>query len=280
MSEVKGYKRLNLDMTCKDFKYEVGKVYEIPEEELEICEKGFHFSKSDFTLCYYRDPTSSILCEVTALGKVIDSEGGTKSVTNKIRIDKVLFNPREHSLDELSNTGDYNSGNSNSGNSNSGDYNSGDYNTGDSNTGGYNTGDYNSGYCNTGCYNSGCYNSGNCNSGNWNSGNWNSGCYNSGNYNSGNWNSGDYNSGFFNTNEPKMRIFNKESNYTIKEFYDNFKIPSLLKFNLLKGKDFKESFKEYFDNYDKEQREKDIEAIKNLPNFDADIFEEIFGVRI
>ena len=308
--EIKGYKRLSLDMACRDFKYEVGKVYEIPEEELEICKKGFHFSKSDFTLCYYRDPTSSILCEVTALGKVIDSEDGTKSVTNKIRIDKVLFNPREHSLDELSNSGDcnsghynsgdynsgdcnsghhnsgdYNSGNWNSGNWNSGYWNSGDYNTGDYNTGGHNSGDSNTGDYNSGRYNSGRYNSGRCNSGRYNSGNFNSGHYNSGNWNTGNfnsgdYNSGDYNSGFFNTNEPKMRIFNKESNYTIKEFCDNFKIPSLLKFNLLKGKDFKESFKEYFDNYDKEQREKDIEAIKNLPNFDADIFEEIFGVRI
>ena len=165
MSEIKGYKRLKLDMTCRNFKYKVGKTYKIPEEKLEICEKGFHFCKQDFTLCYYDDPTESILVEVTALGKVIDSEDGTKSVTNKIRIDKVLFDPREHSLDELNNNGISNSGH-------------------------YNTGHYNTGNYNSGCRNSGYYNSGSWNSGNHNSGERNSGSCNGGNYNSGNHNSG------------------------------------------------------------------------------------------
>ena len=41
MSEIKGYKRLNLDMTCRNFKYKVGKTYKIPEEKLKICGKGF-----------------------------------------------------------------------------------------------------------------------------------------------------------------------------------------------------------------------------------------------
>ena len=39
----------------------------------------------------------------------------------------------------------------------------------------------------------------------------NSGYFNSGNYNSGHCNSGNYNSGFFNTDEPTVRMFNKDT---------------------------------------------------------------------
>ena len=66
--------------------------------------------------------------------------------------------------------------------------------------------------------NTGIENTGNGNSGDWNSGDWNSGYGNSGYGNSGDWNSGDRNSGIFNTDEPKMRSFNKDSEYTYTEF--------------------------------------------------------------
>ena len=82
------------------------------------------------------------------------------------------------------------------------------------NTGVENTGDYNSGDRNSGYRNSGDRNSGNCNSGD----------YNSGYYNSGNCNSGYYNSGWFNTNEPKMRMFNKDTDMTYTKFCDRFNV--------------------------------------------------------
>ena len=64
-------------------------------------------------------------------------------------------------------------------------------------------------------------NSGDCNSGDCNSGDYNSGYRNSGNYNSGDCNSGDYNSGFFNTDEPTVRMFNKDTN----KRYSEIKLP-------------------------------------------------------
>jgi hypothetical protein len=164
-----------------------------------------------------------------------------------------------------------NTGYSNSGNRNSGDYNSGDYNSGD-----WNSGDYNSGYRN-------------------------SGDYNSGDYNSGDYNSGDYNSGIFNTNEPKVRMFNKLTNYTYSEFIDKFgmKYPDLhicqwiYKENMtdeekskidgwetmggyLKTLDYKEAWAEYWSR----ASEEDKNWFLNLPNFDADIFKEITGIDV
>ena len=45
MTEVKGYKAFNPDWTCKKFKYEVGKTYEMNEMPV-ICERGFHFCEN------------------------------------------------------------------------------------------------------------------------------------------------------------------------------------------------------------------------------------------
>ncbi len=217
------------------------------------------------------------------------------------------------------NSGDYNSGNSNSGDYNSGYCNSGDYNSGYCNSGWYNSGwfnsgnsnsghhnsgnsnsgDYNSGYCNSGDYNSGYCNSGWYNSGWFNSGNSNSGDYNSGNSNSGDCNSGNRNSGWFNTNEPKMRFFNKDSEYTYSEFSKKFsfispdlKICSWVEFKdldkseqsetsqqmggLLKTLSYKEAWKEYWSR----ASESDKEWFTTLPNFDEKIFEEITGIKI
>ena len=186
--------------------------------------------------------------------------------------------------------------NNNIGNRSSGNYNSGDYNSGN-----YNSGNRNSGDLNSGDYNSGNYNSGDINSGDINSGDINSGDYNSGDYNSGDYNSGDRNSGWFNTNEPKMRFFNKNSQYTYSEFMNKFDIiyPDLdicqwinweemtdqeKKDNLeakningyLKTLDYKEAWAEYWSRADKEEKDFFI----NLPNFDSDIFEEITGIKI
>lgn len=39
---IKGYKAFNEDLSCRDFKYEVGKEYEM-DETPECCDHGFHF---------------------------------------------------------------------------------------------------------------------------------------------------------------------------------------------------------------------------------------------
>jgi hypothetical protein len=207
-------------------------------------------------------------------------------------------------MDTKNNTGIDNSGNYNSGNYNSGYYNSGYRNSGNYNSGNYNSGYYNSGYCNSGYRNSGYYNSGNCNSGNYNSGYYNSGNYNSGNYNSGyynsgNYNSGDRNSGWFNTNEPKMRMFNRDTDMTYSEFNEKFSLvyPDLKTCSwvdkedmtdqekgvtknwenmggYLKTLSYKEAWAEYWQRATKEEKD----FFLNLPNFSADIFKEITGI--
>lgn len=161
----------------------------------------------------------------------------------------------------------------------------------DSNTGNRNVGDWNSGYWNSGNFNSGYNNTGNSNSGDWNSGNWNSG-----NRNVGNWNSGNFNSGYFNIDEPKVRIFWKETDIS----REDIEFPSYfyLKLNkwilvgnmtdkekeefswykttkgYLKKLDYKEAWKQSFEKADKE----DVAKTLNLPNFDYDIFEKITGI--
>jgi hypothetical protein len=42
--EIKGSKAFNHDWTGKnDFKYEIGKIYQIDGGKIKLCEKGFHF---------------------------------------------------------------------------------------------------------------------------------------------------------------------------------------------------------------------------------------------
>jgi len=160
-----------------------------------------------------------------------------------------------------------------------------------------NTGNGNSGHQNTGNRNSGDWNSGNWNSGYWNSGDWNSGNWNSGDWNSGNWNSGHRNSGYFNTTQAPVRIFNAETDMArddidfpewlyemkITEWvdYKDMSDQEKLEYPLAeytggytKEYDYKEAFRNAFDNAKKE----DVVKTLNLPNFDYGIFEEITGI--
>ena len=204
------------------------------------------------------------------------------------------------------NSGDWNSGNRNSGDRNSGNWNSGDWNSGDWNSGNCNSGDRNSGDRNSGNWNSGDCNSGNRNSGNWNSGDWNSGNCNSGNCNSGNcnsgdwnsgdWNSGNWNSGFFCTNSPKLRLFNKETDFTMEEFMKTewYAVLTSGEFYLTKWRAYTDEekaqderkrfivgelitipYKEACANWWASLSDEDKAIIKTIPNFDKEIFKEI-----
>lgn len=309
MANIKGYKVFNPDWTCRGFKYEVGKTYET-EEDLSICQSGFHFCKQAAACFnYYCFDPSNKVAEVIALGEVI--EEGDKCCTNKLQIVRELSWIEVLTLVNtgiactgLSNSGDYNSGNHNTGNCNSGNYNSGDNNSGH-----WNSGNHNSGNCNNGWWNSGACNSGNYNSGNHNSGDCNSGDYNSGNYNSGNRNSGDYNTasnvvGCFNTENQKLRFFDKETDMTLRQ-WRNSKAYSLLQKIGCAPTDWTRQF--YMsaaeiakhpecktmggylkinnnpdccqDRWDALTQEEKNE-IKNIPNFDAYKFFTITGIRV
>lgn len=270
---MKGYKAFEKDFTCKGFHYEVGETYELGDgEKLEICKCGFHFCENLIDVFgYYVADADTRVAEVEAFGDV--KQIGTKLVTNKIKI------LREVSPDEIDalvgkarentgnwNTGRRNAGSFNSGNRNTGNYNSGSGNTGYKNSGCGNTGQYNVGNRNTGHSNAGCWNTGDWNTGNENVGNCNTGDLNTGHHNRGFGNTGcfnvsNYNSGFFNTTTPTIRLFNKDTDIPVDVFYGKFAaiIPRIAANTLL---------------------EKDIDAIKSLPNFDADIFYETTGIKI
>lgn len=212
------------------------------------------------------------------------------------------------------NNGDWNSGNKNTGSQNSGDENKGDKNAGnwntgycnagDSNIGNHNSGDENKGNNNTGFHNIGNDNTGDNNTGYNNAGWWNKGKYNTGDWNTGNYNTGDfnkssYNTGCFMTEDQKIMLFNKPSDWT----YDDWRHS--------KAKELLEAISEYVTDFinDEEKAEnpdyktavgylrikdetkikqecwdslceENKNIIKALPNFDAKIFEECTGIHI
>ena len=282
------YKAFNRDKTCLGFKYEEGETYEI-EGELELCQNGFHFCLDlVLTLDYYpvKNITENLYAEVEPVGDVIfEQPTKHKGCTSKIKILRFLTDEEVLTLiDNKNNSGDCNSGDSNSGHRNSGHRNSGDSNSGHSNSGHRNSGYSNSGHSNSGHRNSGCRNSGHRNSGDWNSGcrnsghrnsgDWNSGDSNSGCRNSGSWNSCNYETGFFNSkNIDTIRVFNKDCD---RQKWEDAEKPDFIYFELDTDLGYKKSFQKSFDSASLN----DIKLLKALPNFDADVFFEISGIRI
>ena len=264
-----GYKAFDENLQCRGFQFEVGKTYETgkQKDELKLCsDTVFHFCRELYKIESVSNYTfsKSRICEVIAEGDIVTD--GDKFGTNKLTILREI--PRE----ELNEYNTWNSGKWNSGKWNSGDWNSGNRNSGKWNSGDYNSGDYNSGNCN----------SGDCNSGKWNSGD----------YNSGNWNSG-----YFNSDEPLVRIFNKETTLS----RGDIRFPTFLYFDLtvwvsrdtatdeekeehkkeietsggfLKTLGYKEAFRLAWDKASKEEHRQLLE----LPNWNNEIFKEISGI--
>ena len=216
---MKGYKAFNNDLTCRDFQYEIGQVYEIDEVPV-VCQIGFHFCKNIQDVYNFYDMNNNTrVCEIEALVDIVSTPDNTKFCTNKIKIVREITEEwirrgnANHTSTGFCNTGDWNTGDGNSGDFNSGNKNSGNYNTGDLNIGSYNTSFHNIGDHNTGDWNAGTNNTGSCNIGNANCGennvgNWNTGNRNLGSYNTGIYNKGNYNSGDFNTGNNSTGCFN------------------------------------------------------------------------
>ena len=138
------------------------------------------------------------------------------------------------------------------------------------------------------------------NAGDGNAGSWNVGSWNVGSLNVGSWNVGNRNVGHFNTTPPDtILVFNKPCSV---EEWNRAEKPNFLYFDIaqwiyesdmsneekianpkfsvtggyLKEIDYKDAFKKSWDEAD----EKDRALIKNLPNFDAEIFFEISGIDL
>ena len=265
---IKGFDK---NLKCRGFQFEVGGVYDTgyKKEELELCsETVFHFCDSLEKVHEYYDCSNegNRYCEIEVLGELIYNEN--KCGSNKIKI------LREITGEELEILKGHKNGN---------------------------TGLFNSGHSNSGNYNSGYLNSGNANSGNYNSGHSNSGDNNSGYLNSGDWNKCDGSNGIFCTEEPTIRIFDKDTDMTLNEFRKSkygkalrsvkLKLTEWIKYTeeemeeddnkrLIGGYLKEYSYKEACANWWSELTEENRDIIKSIPNFDADKFYEITGIKI
>lgn len=133
----------------------------------------------------------------------------------------------------------------------------------------------------------------NGNAGLFNTGNCNSGYRNSGDRNSGNWNSGCFNScegsnGVF-CNEPdkNIRIFNQPSGMSLQDFIRSRYYDALVSEPLeltwwdeetktLKNRSYKEACTIWWEKLTEENKK----IIQQIPNFDADVFFDITGIRV
>ena len=282
MSEsIKGYKVFNPDWTCRNFQYEVGKTFE-EDVTPKCCDRGFHFcTKASDCFNYYSFNPENKVAEVLALGMVDTESDDTKCCTNKIQI------VREISWQELLtivNTGKGCTGLRNTGNRNTGDWNTGDWNTGNRNTGDWNTGNRNTGNRNTG----------NRNTGDWNTGDWNT----------GDWNLSSFNTGCFMTEEQKIMLFDKPTDWTYRDWinsdarYALAHIPKNV-VEWVSSYDMTDEEKEKYPTYETtggylkvldESESAQIwwdgltdgskDIIKSLPNFDAEIFRKCTGIKV
>ena len=256
--EVHGYKVFNYDWTCSPNGN--SKQYTCPgkfEEDVDVsvCHQGMHFCRRAVDCFnYYSFNPQNKVAEVIAYGKI--SENGDKCCTDKLQIVREV--PWSELL-EIVNTG-------------------------------------------VGC--TGYRNSGDCNSGNRNSGDCNSGNCNSGDYNSGDWNHCKYSNGCFNTESPKIFLFNQLSEWTFLDWVRSrvrdilFEMPAAHQYVHLIEMSEEEKracpnaettigyLKKLDDNSLQRKRqewydglsEEDKKEIKNLPNFDRDIFKKIIGI--
>ena len=293
---VQGFKVFNPDWTCRGFQYEVGKTYEMSDSPI-CCTRGFHFcTKAADCFNYYSFNPENKVAEVVALGEVDSENDDTKCCTNKIQIVREI--PWDEVLRIVNTgkdcTGICNTGNCNTGNRNTGDCNTGDWNTGNCNTGNRNTGNRNTGNRNTGNRNTGNRNTGDCNTGN----------RNTGNCNTGDWNKSSFNTGCFMTEEQKISMFNKPSDWSYRDWLNSDaryllnQIPKNV-VEWIYSEDMTDEEKaehpthettggylKVLDESDCGQlwwgslsdRQKDI--IKALPNFDPEIFEKCTGIKV
>ena len=119
------------------------------------------------------------------------------------------------------------------------------------------------------------------NSGDWNSGDWNSGIFNKTNYSSG----------VFCNQEPKICIFNVQTDWTLREFMQSKYYDAIMSsdFTLtewaheeaevgpdgkLKVNTYEEACRRWWDGMSKANKK----IIKSMPNFDVEVFCDITGI--
>ena len=94
---ITGYKGYSKDLKCQnDFQYEIDKSYSIPEGDVKICQKGFHFCENPLDVFTYYAPTNgNRFTKVTGSGNIqnhLDPQGhgDSKIASSNIKIGEEL----------------------------------------------------------------------------------------------------------------------------------------------------------------------------------------------
>ena len=119
-NKIKAFKGFNKDMTCRGFKYEEGKTYEINETPVRCTKNGFHSCENPIDIFGYYNPAESVFREVEADGQIDRSTEDTKIASSKITIGaeinlksivemgiKFIFSKCDWSKKEESSTGNH-----------------------------------------------------------------------------------------------------------------------------------------------------------------------------
>ena len=240
---MKAYKVFNPDFTCRDFQYEVGKTYEL-RNSAGVLEEPSLCEKGFHACAKVSDCFNYYSFDPSNKVALVELSGTVLGIDTDKQCSNIITVVEEVSWNDMLNLA--NTGIGNSGNSNSGDRNSGDRN-------------------------------------------------------SGYWNSCDKETGNFNSKQSDViRVFNKEckrsavDNASLPNFCydvnpclwisfesmsDEEKIENKDAFvadGYLKTISYKEAWAESF----KKATPSDIALLKKYPNFDAEVFEEITGIKI
>lgn len=171
------------------------------------------------------------------------------------------------------------------------------HSTGNGSTGHYSTGDGSTGNGSTGHYSTGDYSTGS-----YSAGNFSTGDHSTGDYSVGNWSISDYSTGHFSTQTPELTVFDEPCELEVWEEWIDNEAPLWLFFELtewvyeqdmadkekqdypkykttggyLRVYDHQEAFQRSYNNATREEQLK----ILTCPNFNADKFYEISGIRV
>ena len=88
---MKTYKGFDKDFKCRDFQYEVGKDYKMPEDGIKVCKNGFHACESplevlDHYPLFDKDGNSNRFAEVEQSGNIDKEPNSTKVCSSRIRV--------------------------------------------------------------------------------------------------------------------------------------------------------------------------------------------------
>ena len=86
---MKGYKGFKKGLTCKGYKFQIGKTYE-HDEEIKLCESRFHFCENPLDVLRYYGPADSEYAEVDADKVSEEKASDTKRICKKLTLSASL----------------------------------------------------------------------------------------------------------------------------------------------------------------------------------------------